>query len=737
MAAQTKVTEFYRSRKTFCDRQPSKRQKVIHLNAQTHEGPAETKFPPARRKHNVKIITDVPTSFEFATASESEATNDRPSDLSQKPTSLTARATCVTAKKQAKKPHDVFLSGRARKSAKSTKVVGSKPHGSVDIDEQHNKTRNSSPQLAELVTDATDDHETSRTPVKSPQKRMVKACPDHSSKKRSKPETDVQPRSILAVDPSPSRLRSRNRRGGSPKTKLFTKTEDTLPNTVITEKSSSMGNSEEVQAVPLALSCEHDNESMVKAGKEPQLVTQEKKKNTNALQATSKEDPAEKSVLKLKKCNKLSDLQAQLASFKSNVSKLKKSASNLQKSTTSKEKTGEPNVVKPNERKKAPAFERFHALTTPVPPTLSLPYQYKVLSEMFRSMDTVVGMLYNRLETITFNRVKAAVQEMCRRTFEKKNLAQIKSVHPSAYVFRQEKGLKCYDNKTHSSAFQLTLEPVVNDDQGTKDGGQKIPHLSASALLERKTTFHRNLIAIVKQHHKEWLEKQARPMTVPDDKLVRWHPKFPLDEVPDVEESELPEVPVVQSYTTAAAVLDKARGIVSERSEKALEKVVVEQEAAKKNPPNLDDDKKAERAVGCQPKVPPMSSQLKGVPLSLLEKIRAKEASKLQQTMTQPDSDNKKTAMMARLPDLTRILRTYFVTEKKTVVAMDPAVLNLSHSYRTVLSTGEVEAHINLLAELVPDWLTINKARGKIFLKIRKDVDVNTICNRLTRLLKK
>lgn len=64
---------------------------------------------------------------------------------------------------------------------------------------------------------------------------------------------------------------------------------------------------------------------------------------------------------------------------------------------------------------KAPAYQRFHTLAQDVPPGLSLPFRYKVLAEMFRSMDTIVGMLFNRSETITFSKVKQGVQDMMRK----------------------------------------------------------------------------------------------------------------------------------------------------------------------------------------------------------------------------------------------------------------------------------------------------------------------------------
>ena len=69
----------------------------------------------------------------------------------------------------------------------------------------------------------------------------------------------------------------------------------------------------------------------------------------------------------------------------------------------------------PGSGQKAPAYQRFHALAQPGPPGLVLPYKYQVLAEMFRSMDTIVGMLYNRSETATFAKVQQGVQDMMRK----------------------------------------------------------------------------------------------------------------------------------------------------------------------------------------------------------------------------------------------------------------------------------------------------------------------------------
>lgn len=60
---------------------------------------------------------------------------------------------------------------------------------------------------------------------------------------------------------------------------------------------------------------------------------------------------------------------------------------------------------------------------------------------------------------------------MLNRTFEKKNLGQIKTVYPAAYVFRQEKGIKSYDNKVQQGDYQLTIEPVLKEHSGRLSTG--------------------------------------------------------------------------------------------------------------------------------------------------------------------------------------------------------------------------------------------------------------------------
>ncbi|MEE6513686.1 hypothetical protein FKM82_021466 [Ascaphus truei] len=337
------------------------------------------------------------------------------------------------------------------------------------------------------------------------------------------------------------------------------------------------------------------------------------------------------------------------------------------------------------ESEKAPAYQRFHTLAQDVPPGLSLPYKYKVLAEMFRSMDTIVGMLFNRSETVTFSKVKQGVQDMIRKQFEVCNVGQIKTVYPNAYRFRQEKNIPTFKDGVKKTDYQLTVEPLV----GEEDKLDGRPQLMVCRLLERRQLFNRNLTNIVKQHHR------------------------------------------VDKLTTAQEVLSKARGMMTPKMEKALANMALktaESSIAEQKPAPVESAKPMSTAA--------TSGALKGVSQSLLERIRAKETQKLQAMMTRRPQQEERLLMMSRLPELARILRNVFVSEKKPALTVELACNRVISSYRSSMSPGEMEKHLRLISELVPDWLSVHPIRKDTYFKLNKSTDLNLILERLANKMK-
>ncbi|XP_072135881.1 DNA replication factor Cdt1 [Mobula birostris] len=393
------------------------------------------------------------------------------------------------------------------------------------------------------------------------------------------------------------------------------------------------------------------------------------------------------------------------------------------------EKTDEPEEkLSEDERVKAPAYQRFHNLAQDVPPGLTLPFKYKVLAEMFRSMDTVVSMLFNRSETITFAKVKQSVQDMMRKQFEQRNVGQIKTVYPSAYKFRQEKGIPTWSGSVKKSGYQLTIDPVFEG--GEKCEGQT--QLKASHMLMRQRIFHRNLTNMVKQCHKAFLASLNPPMYVPDDKLTRWHPRFNVDEVPDIVAAELPQAPGIEKLTTAQEVLDKARSMMTPKMEKALANMALK---SAETAMAATTERKEQTVQSPRPSPGP-SNALKGISQSLLERIRSKEAQKLQAAMTRNPAQTERLHMMTRLPEITRILRNVFVAEKKPALNITMACNRVIDSYRSSMPLGDMEKHLRLLADTVPDWLTIHIIRKDVYLKLNKDVELSMVVEKIAKKIK-
>ncbi|KAI1889923.1 hypothetical protein AGOR_G00167910 [Albula goreensis] len=440
------------------------------------------------------------------------------------------------------------------------------------------------------------------------------------------------------------------------------------------------------------------------------------KSRLKKIQDQGKREP----VLSSGPCPASSELKGRLSRARelSERAQRRKQEKLAQKEQTAEGETG----LGAKESENLPGYQRYHTLAQDVPPGLTLPYKYKVLSEMFRSMDTIVGMLFNRSETVTFAKVKQGVQDMMHKRFEQNHVGQIKTVYPSAYTFRQEKNIPNFSTAANKSGYQLTMEPVIEE--------EKIdvrPLLSASRLLERRRVFHHNLVDVVKQHHKVFLASLNPPLSVPEDKLTRWHPRFSVDEVPDIVPSDLPQPPQTDKLTTAQEVLDKARSLMTPKMEKALANMAL------KTAETAATQKEQEPALKT-PQAPP--SALKGVSQSLLERIRAKEAQKIQAAMTRNPQQEERLLMMSRLEEMARILRNVFVAEKKLALIMEVACSRMIASYRSALTAGEMERHLRLLAELTPEWLTIHPIRKDFYLKLDKRVDLSVVLEKLNRKAK-
>lgn len=373
---------------------------------------------------------------------------------------------------------------------------------------------------------------------------------------------------------------------------------------------------------------------------------------------------------------------------------------------------------------KSPAHQRYAALARSEAPLLPLPYSYRCLAEAFRCLDTVVSMMHNRKEAITFNKVSPAVREMLRKEFTEFHLGQIKHVYPESYTFSQQK-CHTFGCAVKQEKYELTLVPVLSKMKEEGVDNSQVEHsMAPSCLLDRRKVFHCKLLEIVKDHHEDFLKSLDPPLVLERSKLTRWHPEFEVDQLPNVPSEPLPKPPNEKSYHTAKDVLECAKGIFqcNKRMENAL-RLVSENQSQGKTEGRVNERIEAFK-----------SDLYKGIPKSVLDKVRAKQAAKTLKEMTIKPEEEKEIVRYTRLPEIARILRTLFVAERRRVLPMELVLDKLKDSTRENLSSSELQVHIELLIKSVPGWVEFELVRTSKYLRLSKNGDMSKVMKRLETL---
>lgn len=384
---------------------------------------------------------------------------------------------------------------------------------------------------------------------------------------------------------------------------------------------------------------------------------------------------------------------------------------------------------------KVPAYQRFQTLADSGRPALQLPYKYRCLGELFKCIDTVCAMFYNRKEQITFRKLKPAVQRMARKNFYESHLAQINTLFPDAFLLSQE-FTKNYGSATKHETYQLVIKPNVEeramkpmDDDANVIRNAQNTSMNPQVLIERFQKFNRMLLAMAKDAHEKFLLGLDPPMRIPKEKLTRWHPEFDLESCPDIAQTPLPQPPNIERFSSAKDVLSTARnlfncGTAMERALDRLEEKKRQDSGTNSDAPNPTEPLRTDD---------PVQSALKNVPKSLLEKIRAKQAAKALDQMTRRPSQEQEAIKYGRLPEIARHLRNVFVTERKSVLPLETALVKIENSYRGKLTLRDLEEHLKIMAQLVPFWLTLTEVRKTMYAKIAKDCDLSKVITLLEK----
>lgn len=324
---------------------------------------------------------------------------------------------------------------------------------------------------------------------------------------------------------------------------------------------------------------------------------------------------------------------------------------------------------------------------------------------------------------------------MLKRNVTEQHLAQIKHLSPNMYTFTRQK-IRSFGTSSKRDEYELIIVP--NLVSGTT--GSPVKSMTSNVVLERRRSFYNMLIEKVKDHHEAFLSTLEPPMNISRTNLKSWHPQFDLERIPDIECDDLPPNPDIEKYSTAQDVLSKAREMFNNnpRIEKALRRIA-EAKANQKNESGEGSQTTKPMTVveAMSEDIPILNPALKNLPESLLQKVRARQAEKALQTMTRTLMQSENIMLHQRLPELARIVRNVFLTEKKSVLPQETVLSKLDNSFASKLTCPELVNLLKSLGKEAPEWLTFCHIRKTDFIKLSKTVNFTSVMSKLEALANK
>ena len=312
---------------------------------------------------------------------------------------------------------------------------------------------------------------------------------------------------------------------------------------------------------------------------------------------------------------------------------------------------------------------------------LNLPDRYLELAKVFNHLDRVVTIMFNRQEACTFKKVKQAIQRTTKREFTLSHLAQMLTIYPNAYKLN-------YDDQ-----HQLAISPNVLTTKMT-------PY----SILSRRNEFKDNLFQFAKRMHSDYLLSLDESVQLNDLELVRWHPNFIF---PNIPESKLPEkAPLVSNLN------NQTSSISDFWSSKLNLQNANNQTTISPTSSSSSSSEKIKNGV------------LRGLSQNFLDKVRNKNPK-------QVVDKEKRMIEVRRLPELMRTIQCLFMNENKKAIKLDKIIEMSTESLSKSLSPAKCLEQINLINQLLPDWLLILETSKGKFVKINCDVSLKSLYDRL------
>ncbi|KAJ1372323.1 MFS lactose permease [Parelaphostrongylus tenuis] len=303
--------------------------------------------------------------------------------------------------------------------------------------------------------------------------------------------------------------------------------------------------------------------------------------------------------------------------------------------------------------------------------TFPLPRNYERLHVSFQSCDRVLSIFTARRRRCLVSEIQTNVEKNTKITFSRKQLAQIVHVYPTSYDIKVEKWSPFGGESKSQGKFELVIAANLT-----------------SVLLNDSEL----------------------------SRLRRFHPKFDLDqECEEIKEAELPHVPsdTDESYLKMKDYLATVDNSVP--LPKAVDNAIEVLKSPLKKLVSSSGTPLSPRKFAEQQALKPKGA------MSLVERIRAKEAAKkLAESLRDPAIEKKIEVLQRILHGLLRCITTYFAFRKVRSIDVNTLSEQIMRS-QSALSRTLIMEHISTLCGTAPEYFIITEIGGKKYLQLKEN----------------
>ncbi|KAJ2081831.1 hypothetical protein H4R24_002038 [Coemansia sp. RSA 988] len=343
------------------------------------------------------------------------------------------------------------------------------------------------------------------------------------------------------------------------------------------------------------------------------------------------------------------------------------------------------------------------------------------LEELFQGLEHTVMFDGNGADGVVYHRIRKTVESMAKRTFGWKELGQILALYPESYTYKPIE-------TTHSGrrVQSVTLVPVAH--------GMNL----AIEMESRREEFGRRLRSLVADAHKGFLIARGYGESDLSD-VSGWHPLFDIESTPSVTPLTLPPASIKAHQATGTVVAfdkEKLKHLLGKAHAKASANAGTANGVPSKQTgdagygpdtaPSSKVNTTATSASAVALPTPTSSPYLqpadpgtkpKEKPTSranaLLERIRAKQRAKEKASKEQAEEAVSVSvrSLHSRLPGILDAVSFLYYAERKNVLPLFYVVDKLVES--KCLDKPDVTKHLLALADIVPEWCTVNDTDPK------------------------